>query len=137
MDRCEKLHDNLYSAELFTGSITPQKEHLAEIFYIVNRTNDSECVKKEALQMITQFGKTKYHFCGKHSELWQMIFNDTALKIYPTDSEKVITRKYESTENFADELSSALQEKYFVPTDFYLIYDDEEMYKQVVGMTER
>lgn len=136
MDRCEKLHDNLYSAELFTGSITPQKEHLAEIFYIVNRTNDSEFAKKEALQMITQFGKTKYHFCGKHSELWQMIFNDTALKIYPTDSEKVITRKYESTENFADELSSALQEKYFVSTDFYLIYDDEEMYRQVVGMPE-
>ena len=136
MDRCEKLRDNLYSAELFTGSITPQKEHLAEIFYIVNRTNDSEFVENEALQMITQFGKTKYHFCGKHSELWQMIFNDTALKIYPTASEKVITRKYESTENFADELTSALQEKYFVPTDFYLIYDYEEMYKQVVGMTE-
>lgn len=136
MDRCEKLRDNLYSAELFTGSITPQKEHLAEIFYIVNRTNDSEFVKKEALQMITQFGKTKYHFCGKHSELWQMIFNDTALKNYPTDSEKVVTRKYESTEKFADELSSVLQERYFVPTDFYLIYDDEEMYKQVVGMPE-
>lgn len=136
MDRCEKLRDNLYSAELFTGSITPQKEHLAEIFYIVNRTNDSEFVKKEALQMITQFGKTEYHFCGRHSELWQRIFNDTALKIYPTDSEKVITRKYESTEKFADELSLVLQERYFVPTDFYLIYDDEEMYRQVVGMTE-
>lgn len=136
MDRCEKLHDNLYSAELFTGSITPQKEHLAEIFYIVNRTNDSEFAKKEALQMITQFGKTKYHFCGKHSELWQMIFNDTTLKIYPTDSEKVVARKYESTEKFADELSLVLQERYFVPTDFYLIYDDEEMYRQVVGMPE-
>lgn len=134
MDRCEKLRDNLYSAELFTGSITPQKEHLAEIFYIVNRTNDSEFVKKEALQMITQFGKTEYHFCGKHSELWQMIFNDTALKIYPTDSKTVITRTYESTENFADELREALQEKYFVPTDFYLIYDDEEMYRLVLGM---
>ena len=86
--------------------------------------------------MITQFGKTKYHFCGKHSELWQMIFNDTALKIYPTDSEKVLIRTYENTENFANELSIALQEKYFVPTDFYLIYDDEEMYRQVVGMLE-
>ena len=86
--------------------------------------------------MITQFGKTEYHFCGRHSELWQRTFNDTALKIYPTDSEKVITRKYKSTEKFADELSSVLQERYFVPTDFYLIYDDEEMYRQVVGMTE-
>lgn len=86
--------------------------------------------------MITQFGKTEYHFCGRHSELWQRIFNDTALKIYPTDSEKVVTRKHESTEKFADELSLVLQEKYFVPTDFYLIYDDEEMYRQVVGMTE-
>ena len=132
MDRCEKLRDNLYSAELLTGSITPVKEHIAQIFYIVNNTDNSEFIENEALQMITQFE----HFCGRHSELWQRIFNDTALKIYPTDSEKVITRKYESTEKFADELSSVLQERYFVPTDFYLIYDDEEMYRQVVGMTE-
>lgn len=134
MDRCEKLRDNLYSAELLTGSITPQKEHLAEIFYIVNRTTDSDIVEKEALQMITQFGKTEYHFCGGQSEIWQKAFYDTAQKIYPTDSEKVILRTYENTENFANELSIALQEKYFVPTDFYLIYDDEEMYKQVVEM---
>ena len=33
----------------------------------------------EALQMITQFGKTEYHFCGRHSELWQRIFNDCLL----------------------------------------------------------
>ena len=97
MNRCEKLRDNLYGVELLTGSITPVKEHIAQIFYIVN---------------------------------------DTALKIYPTDSEKIITRKYESTEKFADELSLVLQERYFVPTDFYLIYDDEKMYRQVVGMTE-
>ena len=136
MDRCEKLRDNLYGAELLTGSITRVKEHIAQIFYIVNNTDNSEFIENEALQMITQFGKTEYHFCGRHSELWQRIFNDTALKIYPTDSEKVITRKYESTEKFADELSLVLQERYFVPTDFYLIYDDEEMYRQVVGMTE-
>lgn len=136
MDRCEKLRDNLYGVELLTGSITPVKEHIAQIFYIVNNTDNSEFIENEALQMITQFGKTEYHFCGRHSELWQRIFNDTALKIYPTDSEKVITRKYESTEKFADELSLVLQERFFVPTDFYLIYDDEEMYKQVVGMTE-
>ena len=136
MDRCDKLRDNLYGVDLLTGSITPVKEHIALIFYIVNNTDNGEFAENEALQMITQFGKTEYHFCGRHSELWQRIFNNTALKIYPTDSEKVITRTYENTENFADELREALQEKYFVPTDFYLIYDDEEMYRQVVGMSE-
>ena len=136
MDRCEKLRDNLYSAELLTGSITPVKEHIALIFYIVNNTDNGEFVENEALQIITQFGKTEYHFCGRHSELWQRIFDDTAFKIYPTDSEKVITRTYENTEKFADELREALQEKYFVPTDFYLIYDDEDMYRQIVGMSE-
>lgn len=136
MDKCDKLRDNLYGVDLLTGSITPLKEHIALIFYIVNNTDNGEFIENEALQMITQFGKTEYHFCGRHSELWRRIFNDTALKIYPTDSEKVITRTYENTENFADELREALQEKYFVPTDFYLIYDDEEMYRQVVGMTE-
>ena len=80
MDRCEKLRDNLYGAELLTGSITPIKEHIAQIFYIVNNTDNSEFIGNEALQMITQFGKTEYHFCGRHSELWQRIFNDTALK---------------------------------------------------------
>lgn len=136
MDRCEKLRDNLYGVKLLTGSITPVKEHIALIFYIVNNTDNGEFVENEALQMITQFGKTEYHFCGRHSELWRRIFNDTAFKIYPTDSKTVITRTYESTENFADELKEALQEKYFVPTDFYLIYDDEDMYRQVVGMLE-
>ena len=134
MDKCDKLRDNLYGVKLLTGSITPVKEHIALIFYIVNNTDNGEFAENEALQMITQFGKTEYHFCGRHSELWQRIFNNTALKIYPTDSEKVITRTYENTENFADELREALQEKYFVPTDFYLIYDDEEMYRQVVEM---
>lgn len=136
MDKCDKLRDNLYGVKLLTGSITPVKEHIALIFYIVNNTDNGEFAENEALQMITQFGKTEYHFCGRHSELWQRIFNNTALKIYPTDSEKVITRTYENTENFADELREALQEKYFVPTDFYLIYDDEDMYRQIVGMSE-
>lgn len=72
MDRCEKLRDNLYGVKLLTGSITPVKEHIALIFYIVNNTDNRE----------------------------------------------------------------AMQEKYFVPTDFYLIYDDEEMYRQVMGMSE-
>lgn len=134
MDRCEKLRDNLYSAELLTGSITPQKEHLAQIFYIVNYTADSEIIEKEALQMITQFGKTVYHFCGGQSVSWQKAFRDTAQKIYPTDSDKVIVREYESAEKFADKLNSVLQERYFVPTDFYLIYDDKEMYKQIAKM---
>ena len=134
MDRCEKLRDNLYSAELFTGSITPQNDHLAQIFYIVNSTADSEFIKKEALQMITQFGKTEYNFCGGQSGLWQKAFHDTARKVYPTDSNKVIIREYENTEKFADKLNSVLQERYFVPTDFYLIYDDKETYKQVVEM---
>lgn len=134
MDRCEKLSDNLYSAKLLTGSITPQKNHLAQIFYIVNSTADSEFIEKEALQMITQFGKTVYHFCGKYSGIWQKAFRDTAQKIYPEDSEKVVIRGYESAEKFADKLNSVLQERYFVSTDFYLIYDDKEMYKQVVEM---
>lgn len=131
MDRCEKMRDNLYCADLLTGAISPVKDHMAQVFYIVNNTADSEIAEREALQMITQFGKTEYHFCGRQSELWQKIFNDTALKIYPTDSEKVITRKYESAEEFADALNMALHEKYFVPTDFYLIYDDREMSGQV------
>lgn len=134
MDRCEKLRDNLYSAELLTGSITPQNEHMAEIFYIVNSTVDSDFIEKEALQMITGFGKTVYHFCGKQIGSWQKIFTDTAQKIYPTESDKVVIRGYESTEKFADDLNSALQERYFVPTDFYLIYDDSGLYKQVTEM---
>lgn len=64
MDRCEKLRDNLYGVELLTGSITPVKEHIAQIFYIVNNTDNSEFIENEALQMITQFGKTEYNFCG-------------------------------------------------------------------------
>lgn len=57
MDRCEKLRDNLYCVELLTGSITPVKEHIAQIFYIVNNTDNSEFIGNEALQMITQFVK--------------------------------------------------------------------------------
>lgn len=45
MDRCEKLRDNLYGAELLTGSITPVKEHIAQIFYIVNNTDNSKFIK--------------------------------------------------------------------------------------------
>lgn len=53
MDRCEKLRDNLYGVELLTGSITPVNEHIAQIFYIVNNTDNSEFIENEALQMIT------------------------------------------------------------------------------------
>lgn len=62
MDRCEKLRDNLYGVELLTGSITPVKEHIAQIFYIVNNTDNSEFIENEALLMITQFGKTELSF---------------------------------------------------------------------------
>ncbi len=131
MDRYEKLPNNLYGAELITGAITPNHTHNAEIFFIINSTSDSETAEREALQIITHFGKTKYHFFGSHSALWQRVFRDTAARIFPTESEKVIIINYENTDSFAEELKASINQKYFVPTDFYLIYDDSELYKQV------
>ena len=75
------IDHNIYGVDLFTGRIAPSNSHCAELFYIVDVTNNEEFIKREALQMLLQFGQTNYFFYGKQRKLWHLVFDETDIML--------------------------------------------------------
>jgi hypothetical protein len=131
MDRYERLNFNIYGLDLHYGKIAPVASHSVEIFYIVEHTDDKEFIKKEALQMLQQFGQSYYHFFGSKEPLWHLIFDETDMILNSTKESIAMTCGYDSLEEFINEIEEKKHFRPFVSCDYYLIYDDKAIYKKI------
>ena len=133
MNEIENLGCNTYGMNLYTGKITPNKNHSVSIFLIVENTDDKEVIYKEALQMLDAFGQSNFHFYGKQEPLWHFAFDeiDSQLNIEKNFSNTI---GYETLEEFVDELQDERHMHTIIPSDYYLIYDDREIYNKVKQM---
>ena len=75
-------------------------------------------------------------FFGKYSEEWHLAFDLADISVNPdSDEESVaITVSHHTIEDFVDALNEWLSCRGIVPYDFYLIYDDVDLYNQVKTM---
>ena len=135
MSRCEKLRPNLYGCELYYGKIDMNKTHAKACFFLVNHKADTEFIKKQALQFIVA-GCKRYDFFGKYSEEWHLAFDLADISVNPDSDEETvaITVSHQTIEDFVDTLNEWLSCRGIVPYDFYLIYDDVDLYNQVKTM---
>ncbi len=133
MNKFENLCFNTYGMSLYTGEITPNKNHPVSVFLIVQHTDDKDIIHKVALQMLVAFGQSEFHFYGKQEPLWHFVFDEIDAQVN-IDENFSNTIGYETLEEFVNELESERHMGTIVPSDCYLIYDDEKIYKKVKQM---
>lgn len=131
VDRYENLKYNIYGLNLHYGKITPKLGHNVELFYIVEHTDDEQFIRKEALQMLQQFGQSVYYFFGKNEPIWHLIFDETYILLNSNAEGVAMTVGYDMLDDFISELDDRKHLIPFVPCDYYLIYDDEAIYQKI------
>lgn len=125
------IDHNIFGVDLFTGRIAPSNSHCAELFYIVDVTNNEEFIKREALQMLLQFGQTNYFFYGKQRKLWHLVFDETDIMLNSNKETVANTIDCSTLDELIDELKDRKHLRNIVNCDYYLIYDNEEIFEFV------
>lgn len=101
----------------------------------MEHTNEKDFIFKQALHLLSA-GSRQFIFFGKQKLIWHTVFYELHMKMFPNNSMDLVavTSKYETIADFADEIALCIRCKYLVPTDIYLVYDDEETYQSVLKM---
>ena len=133
----EKLSDQFYGANLLYGKIDLKPMHTWSFYYAVNNMTDKEFIENEALKTVLLVNEhsREFYFHGKQAQQWKNSFDLADITIRPNVSEQEIalTMVYDDLEVFIDTLQEEISARYFVPHDTYLIYDDVNIYKQILS----
>lgn len=133
MERYEKLSVGFFSCDLKYGKIELKLGHNCDLYFIVNNQVEKEFMKKQALQMILSQCK-RFDFFGKYANEWHNAIDEADIAVYPNASEEEIalTVTHDTLEDFVEELIEDLSARRIVPCDIYLIYDDIDLYNNVL-----
>ena len=135
MSRCKKLTLNLTAANLFSGKIDLRITRDFSCFFIVNSTNNREFIEKTALDFILS-GCKDFHFFGIYEPEWHLAFDLKDSMVFPNSTSETVARTsgYDSIEDFSEALHEMISVRAFVPRDYFLIYDDEELYRKIISI---
>ena len=128
----------MYSADLLYGKIELKPTHRFSCFFIVEHTFDAEFIKDQAMQLLLA-GCQEFDFYGKAEPQWHSGVNEAGILLHPVSAPEMVAliSGWSDLEEFVDTLNERLSERPFVPHDFYLIYDDEGIYRNVLKMLKR
>ena len=137
MVRYEKLRPNFYSADLGDGKIEMKPAHNFSCFFIVQHVEDKEFIKNLAVQLLLT-GCRIFQFYGEKEATWHLGVDGADILLYPDSScENVaLTMSCQTLEEFAESLDSGLSERPIVPHDYYLFYDDNEIYHETLKLLD-
>ena len=76
-----------------------------------------------------------FDFYGNYSRQWDNGFDMVDTQLHPNndDTNTVLTTQWDRLDDFVEAIKVAVSTRYFVPCDIYLIYDDENIYREVLG----
>lgn len=135
--KVQKLSNVFYSANLLYDKIDLKPMRTWSFYYVVENTTDEEFIKKEALQTVLMINghSNEFHFYGQQAQRWENEFDLADTQIQPDASIQgvAMTMVYDNLDDFIETLQSELSIRPFVPHDIYLIYDDENIYKQILS----
>lgn len=128
----------MYSADLLYGKIELKPTHRFSCFFIVEHTFDVEFIKDQAIQLLL-VGCQEFDFYGEAGPQWHLGVDEAGILLHPVSTPETVTwtSRWDTLEEFVDTLNERLSERPFVPHDFYLIYDDEGIYRNVLKMLKR
>ena len=117
--------------DLLSGTLTRLTPKNMICFFVVNKPHDKTFIDKVALEFIDQ--GIWYHFYGQYEPVWHLAFDETNIKVYPNSTEESVamTCGYDDLAEFAEEIYRTFYSHFFIPTDVYLFYDDNEVYENL------
>jgi len=132
MTRCKKLNNHFYSMDLLTGKTMLAPNRNFHCFFIVEHTSDKAFIRAQALQLLMSQCKN-FAFYGTYCRDWELGFDEVDMMLHPGDDENIaLTSAWDDLDSFVESLEVALSSRTFIPSDIYLIYDDEAVYKTVL-----
>ena len=133
MQRYKKLRPNLFSADLHFGKIEIKPDHYCSCFFIVQRTDDREFIKDQAIQLLLA-GCRNYDFYGEKRKIWETGLEEAYRIVLPENSVENTIRlnRWDIIEDFVAVLNKSISMRPIVPCDHFLLYDDMKIYEAVV-----
>lgn len=133
----EKLSAHLCCVNLFHEKIDLTPTHNWSFYYVVNHVTDNQFIEKHTTETISLLNERscEFHFYGTHAKKWEIYFDiaDITLRPDATEFEVALTIVHNDFDELIDSLLEELSTRYFVPRDTYLIYDDKNIYKQILS----
>lgn len=118
--------------DLFIGKTMLTANRNFHCFFIVERTFDKAFIREQALQLLLSQCKN-FEFYGTYCWDWEHVFDEVDVLLHPGDDEDIaLTSAWDNLDAFTESLEGALSSRSFIPSDIYLIYDDEAVYKAVL-----
>ena len=132
MTRYNRICNNLYSADLFSGQIDLNPTHGLSCFFIVQHASDAEFAGKQLLSLT--LARSSFHFLGECRAAWNGALLKLQHQLFLGNKEKpqLLSVSYDSLDSFVTALHGEMSIRPIVPHDFYLLYDDEAMYQDVL-----
>ena len=133
MERIEKLSNNFYSLDLYTGKTDFKLGRNILCFFLVEHPCSEEFIRDQALQLLMTPCRN-FTFYGAYSKQWNVGFDLVKAMLHPNDEDRniALTTSWDDFDSFLDALELAVSSRYLVPCDIYLIYDDKEAYRNVI-----
>ena len=134
MDRCTKLGENFFALDLYYGKTNLTSNHTFQCFFIVEHSCSEDFIREQALILLMSRCKN-FDFYGNYSRQWDNGFDMVDTQLHPNndDTNTVLTTQWDRLDDFVEAIKVAVSTRYFVPCDIYLIYDDENIYREVLG----
>lgn len=133
MSRYKKIMNRFYSAPLLYGKTNLKPYMRFQCYFITEHVWDPEYIRQQAMQLLMSqcFG---FYFFGAHSREWTQEFHALKSVIYPDADERCFLGQWDHINDFVNVLHKNLSCRPFVPSDIYLIYDDAELYQNVLDL---
>ncbi|MBR3419626.1 MAG: hypothetical protein IKG82_13130 [Oscillospiraceae bacterium] len=131
MSATERLREHFWGLDLNRGNMELTKREDMYCYFIVEHTSDSEFAYKQALSLLVA-GCRNFVFYGKAEAIWHLQTDLADIQMNPEMEEVALTSSVDSFDDFVDGLAELLSIRPFVPFHTYLIYDDREIYAEVL-----
>ena len=129
-ERPEILAANVIGLDLKYGRMDLTSGHTVSCWLIAEHTGDRDYIGRRALEL-RMTGCRTFHVCGRHASLWRAVLWETGM-LFGSGSKPDPVGAYHDLNSFADTLRAAMDKQTPVPEDIFLLYDDPDIYREVV-----
>ena len=130
MSATEQLSSNLWGLDIERG-VMNIKSGTITCFMIVEHTNDLDFIRKTVLSLIVA-GCNNFIFYGQQEPIWHIETDLADIKVHPASNEVALTSSCKTLDDFIEEIELDINLRSLVPNYNYLIYDDEEIYREIL-----
>lgn len=127
VDGCKMEGQQIIEVYLSPKDVIPQFHSDSELFIVADNIDDEEYICRFAEAML-KGGLRHFEFTGKYCDLWELIFDETDIKMYPdsTSADIALTMSWKKREDFDEAIECSSQEYVYIIYDYSYKQDGKE-----------